>query len=183
MKPTQFELATLAATQQGSPHQQAQAALALWKACGDELAREATFQDAVTAEDDRRAQIQALFNDSETVSLDGFLRATMPQSKPEDRLRKFREWTRRSIAYHDKLEGDELENATAEAITRTRTEGYHSRTAADLARVFLGFVERDRHEKNTARARKGAAAKKSARKLEKIKKSPQAKRKTRQAKV
>jgi hypothetical protein len=181
--PTHFELATLAATQPGTPPQQAQAAIAIWKACGQELERESIIRQAVDADDEWMDKMREHFPDGETVSLESFLKVAMPRSKPEDRLKKFRSWNRQLIAYHSKLEGEELEDVTAKAMERARLEGYDSRTASDLSANFLGFLERVRSESNTAKAKTAATAKNSALSVLKTQKSPQAQRKTRQAKA
>ena len=174
MLPTHFELAKLAANQPGRANEQAAAAIALWKACGEELARETAIQEAVEADKEWMDKMIEHFPEGQTVSLEVFLKVTMPKSRLEDKLRKFREWNRQLIGYHSQVEGEKLDEMTASAMERARLDGYDSRTACDLAANFLGFLERDRCEQNIARATAAATAKNNALSVSKHLKTPQA---------
>jgi len=180
--PTQYELATIAATQTGTPVQRAAAALDLWKACGAALEREADLQASIDADHAKYDEISAMFAGRETITIEEFLREVMPQSKTEDRMRKFREWIRRTIAFHDKLAGAELERTAEAAIKRDRENGIPFVNACAMAEMFTKFLDVDRREKKTARAKKGAAAKKSLGTVSKAAKTPQATRRPRQVK-
>jgi hypothetical protein len=161
MNPTQYELATLAATQTGCPADRAKIALALWNACGELLERESAISARAADRESRRAAALADLGGGDTVALELFLKVAMPQSKPEDRARLYRGWVRDNIAFHEGYEGERLESAVERAIARNRKNAYPANIAADLLGNFQDYLTRDRREKNTARAKKGAAAKKA----------------------
>jgi hypothetical protein len=182
MNPTQYELATLAAMQSGTPRQRAQAALALWRACGEVMEQQKEIDAVSKAGEAERADWLAVYADQDAIPMERLLREVMPHSKPEDRVAKYRAWIRHAIAYHDGLTGDELDTAAQAAITRDRGSGIPLQNAAAIATSFSKFLDADRRAKNTERAKKGAAAKKNLCGVSKPSKTPQAKRKPRQAK-
>jgi hypothetical protein len=181
MNPTQYELTHIAAMQTGTPAERARAALALWKACGDELSREARAQAMTADRESRESIITGWFAGRDEIPLVDLLREIMPQSKPEDRLAKYRAWMRQSIQYHERLTGEDLDAATESGMERDRTRGIPYHNAAAIVALLERFIEKDRREKNTARGKKGAAAKKILGATSPAQKTPQAKRKPRQA--
>jgi len=185
MNPTHYELATIAAamSREGdTPAATATRALDLWNACGTALARAAQVASQGDDYAQRIASELAPLEGLEPYTLEKLLRAGMPNSKPEDRARKFREYLRRNIAFHSGLADGELEAEIAHAQERYRGGDIK---APDAEAIFLGFtryVAADRKATNSARAKKGAAAKKISRSVSKSAKTPQAKRKPPQAK-
>jgi len=193
--PTQYELATLAATIQGAPLDRAQAALAIWKACGETLEHEAEFQARVESRAQADESTDAQFPPGERLSFEAFLKAILPASKPERRAKMFRDFardyipaTRRLNAEYGFPGGDELspaalENRVADWMASIRTEGLSRATANSIAPHFAKFVQRTDLEQRTQRGKAGAAAKNknSACQRKTARKSPQAKRKPRQA--
>lgn len=160
--PTQIELATLAANMTGAPLDRARSALALWKACGEALTEEAARDALLAASKETALAAQARFAEADRFTIDEFLRIVMPQSKTEDRMRKFRQWTSHSIGFHEKLTGADLDAATERAISRDRENGIAQDIAVCMAESFEKFLTNDRKAGYAARGKKGAAGKKNA---------------------
>ncbi len=157
MNPTTEQLATIAATLAKSgdrPTVTATRALELWRACESVLAYE-------TAKPARQAV------PAQPVPLEAFLRAVMPQSKTEDRLKKWRDYLRSNVAFCDREQGREprttaaLESEVARLVKRDREHGIAPDRLAMSRESFENFLARDTAEKNRERGKKAAAAKKN----------------------
>jgi hypothetical protein len=177
MNPSQLQLTTIAATMANlaeNPTDTARRALQLWQACGDELERAAPAlakreqATAVwTAATQETRQWLSQFTPGEAVPLEVFLRAVMPQSKTEDRLKKWRDYLRSSVAFHDREQGGKprtaaaLESEVARLVKRDREHGIAHDKLAMSRESFENFLARDTAEKNRERGKKAAAAKKN----------------------
>lgn len=185
MNPTHYELATIAATMSragDTPAATATHALDLWKACGKALAEAAQVAAHCDEYTQRITSELAPLEGLEPYTTEKLLRAAMPNSKPEDRAKKFRDYIRRNIAFHNNLDGDELEAVLAQTLERDRQGNLHQANAEATFLGFTRYLAADRKAANVARAKKGAAAKKSLGQVAEPTKPPQAKRKPPQAK-
>ena len=185
MNPTHYELTTIAAAMSragDTPAATASRALDLWNACGTALAKSAKVAAHCDDYAQRITSELAPLEGLEPYTLEKLLRAAMPNSKPEDRAKKFRDYTRRNISYHHGLAGDELENLVADTIGRDKSQAMEASYAEATFLGFIRYIAADRKAANVARAKKGAAAKKSLGQVAEPTKTPQAKRKAPQAK-
>jgi hypothetical protein len=168
--PSLETLATLAATMASpaeNPAATAHRALQLWQACGDELDRMAPHiqkrQGAIAAAAVATAENRAFlasFKPGETVPLDAFLKAVMPNSKPGDRLAKWRACTAANLAATGHTE------SAADVLRRDREEGIPTRGLTICRDILLRFLKKDRAATNRERGKKAADAKKPKKLLE-----------------
>lgn len=185
MNPTHYELAAIAATISrtgDTPGATATRALDLWKACGKALAEAAKVAAHCDEYTQRITSELAPLEGLEPYTTEKLLKAAMPNSKPEDRAKKFRDYLRRNIALHSNLAGDELETVVARTLERDRQGNLHQANAEATFLGFTRYLAADRKAANVARAKKGAAGKKSLGQVAEPTKPPQAKRKPPQAK-
>jgi len=141
MIPTQIELAALAAvmaTPAEDPEITARRAMLLWDACGKEVAplvqKEARINELLSEPPSEDSINDYLFIQnfmpSETVSLDSFLEACMPESKEDTRTTRWRAYRRFYVARADSscglpVKDDEaLRDAVASMMKRDRDEGF-----------------------------------------------------------
>jgi hypothetical protein len=194
--PTQYELATIAATIQGTPHECARAALAVWKACGEALTREAEFHRKIESHAEKSSAIDTQFSPGDHVFLGDFLKGVLPSSKVERRMKVFRDFardyisvTRRMNAEYGQAGGEELtkeqlDERVANWIGRLRSEGMRRDIAIYLAPKFEMHVQCAESTQRRERSKRGGEGKKAKNSLGKLptpKKTPQAKPKPPQA--
>lgn len=187
--PSQFELTSIAsALPSGDASQRMQVALDLWDAAGNALwhrQRIAKQIDSASQNlDDQLAPIAGIA----PITAAAIQKAAMPNSKPEDRARKFRSFMRETLAVSEGVAGDELETLVMDSLERMRLAPLAPDYGEALFVGFSRFVEADRQKTFADRAKKGAAAKKSLgttpvplKTPQAPAKPPQAKRKPRQA--
>ena len=178
MNPTQLQLTTIAATMANlaeNPNDTARRALQLWQACGDELERAAPAlakreQAAAgwTAATQETRQWLSQFAAGEPVPLEAFL-LSIPAAgtKPDTRIKKWRDYLRSSVAFWDGQQGCKPRTAAAldkevdRLMKRVREHGSAHDKLAMSRECFENFLPRDTAEKNREKGIKGAAAKKN----------------------
>jgi hypothetical protein len=190
MNPTHYELATVAAAMSragDTPSCTVSRALDLWNACGTALANAAKVAAHCEDHAQRITAKLAPLEGLEPYTLEKLLRAAMPNSKPEDRAKKYRDYLRRNFSSLHGWSGEELESRVADSIQREKAG--MDRLSGEI--TFIGFaryVETERQRLNAERGRKGAAAKKESttkkisRRVPESVKTPQVRRKPTQAK-
>jgi hypothetical protein len=90
---------------------------------------------------------------------DEFLEIVMPDSKPENRLKKLREYFR--ARYSGLYEGNELEQAVIAEVEAFRKIGTSSESAPMEAMELTEFVTHLKRYLYTERGKKGATARKA----------------------
>jgi hypothetical protein len=183
---TLAQLAAVMASLTEKPASTARRAFQLWQACGEEIARMGphieTLSRAIEAAAAGRAENRTFvagFKPGESVPLDDFLKACMPNSKPGDRMAKWRAYTAHGLAADDRRQGlpakspAALAEAVGDALRGERENGIPANNLTDYRYCFMLYLASDRAQQNTERGIKAAMAKKIIRNSKTARKRPQ----------
>lgn len=175
MKPTQMELATLAAIivlpdkrddefgdflGEDDVTYRVYQALRLWDTCGEVLTSVTARTHTRAAKEEEERLFLANFIPGERVSLTEFLKAVMPRSKSDDREVKWGAYRAFCIKRGDEwfirptpTTKEELRDAKGDRIREDKSEGLHSNGLYNTRQRFLEFLEQDRRKTNKARSK------------------------------